>query len=368
MQHEMKQQYRKFKRGWGVYHVFDNATGLSKSLDTRSRQEADLLIHSMNEAQRQPLLNRQIARAYLMASDPAALTRTWQLVMEEKVQTAKGRTQDRWKSAIRDRAFDQIRKLTVVETRAEHFLDALQAGTVSTNVFLRKLHNFALDMNWLKAPVIVRPQWPRFRYKEKRAITWEEHLRIVERETNPERRAFYWVCWHLGGAQTDMALLRADNIDWKDKVLNYARCKTSEMDQIHIGPQLEAVLRERSATGPLFPYLASVREKDRATEFHQRCQGLSIKGVTLHSYRYAWAQRAKTAGYPERWAQQALGHGSKAVHRAYARKAEMRLPSLESYEPALGKVIPFNPPTSEGPATPEPPAAPVEPVVPVAAG
>jgi hypothetical protein len=52
----------------------------------------------------------------------------------------------------------------------------------------------------------------------------------------------------------------------------------------------------------------------------------------LHSYRYAWAERAKVCGYPERFAQEALGHNSKAVHRAYARKAKVRLPSLEAYE------------------------------------
>lgn len=46
-----------------------------------------------------------------------------------------------------------------------------------------------------------------------------------------------------------------------------------------------------------------------------------IKGVTLHSYRYAWAERAKVCGYPERFAQEALGHNSKAVHRAYAKRA-----------------------------------------------
>jgi integrase len=45
-------------------------------------------------------------------------------------------------------------------------------------------------------------------------------------------------------------------------------------------------------------------------------EGLGIKGVTLHTYRYAWAERAKCAGYPERFAQEALGHNSKAVHRA----------------------------------------------------
>jgi integrase len=59
---------------------------------------------------------------------------------------------------------------------------------------------------------------------------------------------------------------------------------------------------------------------------------LKIQGVTLHSYRYAWAERAKTAGYPERFAQEALGHNSKAVHRAYAKRALVKIPSLEEYE------------------------------------
>jgi integrase len=47
-------------------------------------------------------------------------------------------------------------------------------------------------------------------------------------------------------------------------------------------------------------------------------QNTPFVGVTLHSYRYAWAERAKTCAMPERFAQEALGHNSKAVHRAYA--------------------------------------------------
>jgi hypothetical protein len=47
---------------------------------------------------------------------------------------------------------------------------------------------------------------------------------------------------------------------------------------------------------------------------------------------YAWAERAKTVGYPERFAQMALGHNSKAVHRAYAKRAQVTLPPLEDYE------------------------------------
>ena len=54
--------------------------------------------------------------------------------------------------------------------------------------------------------------------------------------------------------------------------------------------------------------------------------------MTLHSYRYAWAERARTCGFPERFAQKALGHGSKAVHRAYAKKAKVLIPPLDEYE------------------------------------
>jgi integrase len=121
------------------------------------------------------------------------------------------------------------------------------------------------------------------------------------------------------------------------------------------------VLRSLPARGPLFPYLRGVRAADRATEFKQRCRGLKISGVTLHSYRYAWAERAKSAGYPERFAQQALGHNSKAVHRAYARHAHVIIPSLGEYETQAEaqRVIPFPARVSSAngaaplPATPE---------------
>jgi len=90
-------------------------------------------------------------------------------------------------------------------------------------------------------------------------------------------------------------------------------------------------------------YLRRAREADRATEFKQRCRGWNIEGVTLHSYRYAWAERAKVAGYPERFAQAALGHNSKAVHRAYAKNAKVLLPSLASFEKKAlqAEILPF---------------------------
>ena len=76
--------------------------------------------------------------------------------------------------------------------------------------------------------------------------------------------------------------------------------------------------------------------------FIKRLATVGISGVSLHSYRYAWAERAKEAGYPERFAMQALGHSSKAVHRAYARKAQVVIPPLEEYEKqnAARKAVP----------------------------
>jgi len=307
----------------------------------QDRREAETLLNARNEAARQPHLNLQIAKAYLSGTDSGVSTRTWQNALDAIIDTKTGPTKDRWQRAAKDKALDSIRNQVIIETQAEAMLACVKAGTVSTNVHLRKLHNFCLSMNWLPWPLIPRRLWPEIKYQPKRAITFEEHQLIVEREKNAERRNFYELCWHLGGSQTDIANLKAEDIDWPNQTIAYARRKTGSLAMIHFGPDIEAILRRLPIVGWLFPYLQSVRCGDRATEFKQRCEGLSIKGVSLHSYRYAWAERAKQCGYPERFAQEALGHNSKAVHRAYARKAKVKLASLESYErhAAEGRII-----------------------------
>ena len=129
-----------------------------------------------------------------------------------------------------------------------------------------------------------------------------------------------------------MANLEAENIDWEHNVISFARKKTGSIAIMRFDDELAEILRDLPGNGPLFPYLRTIRSGDRATEFHQRIAGLGIKGVSLHSYRYAWAERAKKAGYPERFAQEALGHNSKAIHRAYARRAQVELPPLSEFE------------------------------------
>jgi integrase len=337
----VKLRYRLFQRSNGIFFIEDRVTRKQASLQTRDKAAAQRIFNAKNESYQQPAINLQIARAYLMAVDPLVAKRSWRQVMEEIVKFKKGSTLQRWETAVKDKAFDSIRALPLLETRAEQLRSVLEKGTVSTNVHLRKLHNFCMDMNWLPWPVIPKKQWPAVVYKIKRAITLAEHQSIITREANRERRDFYQLCWQLGASQGDIAALLAEDVDWENKTISFFRKKTGVPVVVHLGWTVLEILKDLPSAGVLFPYLSKVRSGDRATEFYQRCQGLGIAGISLHSYRYAWAERSANAGYPERYAQRALGQNSKIVHRAYARKAQGQLPSLEDYENLVssGKIM-----------------------------
>ena len=209
----MKSKFILFKRA-GVYYSEDTTTGKQHSLRTKDEAEALALLHSKNEAHRQPVLNLHIARAYLTATDPEVAKRTWQVPMDEMTKTKTGPTHARHLVAMKDKAFDIIRNLPILETHSAHFLKVLELGSVSTNVYLRRIHNFALDMNWLSWSILPKRQWPKVKFKEKRAITLEEHKRIIAAEVNPERKTLYQLCWHLGASQGDIANLKGEDVDW----------------------------------------------------------------------------------------------------------------------------------------------------------
>jgi integrase len=332
MSEPMKQQFGLIRRPWGVFYLKNRISGGQVSLKTRDKREAQRLLQAHNESERLPQFNLTLARVYLNGADPKLATRTWQEVMEHIVAKKTDETRRRWEVAIKDKNFDCIRNLPVAETRPEHFDRVLAEGKVSTNVYLRRVHNHALGMDWLFKSVIPRLQWPKVHYKEKRAITWEEHQKVIAAEVNAERKLLYQLCWHLGASQGDVANLKGEDVDWKDNTVSFRRKKTGVPVIVRLGSEALNLFKDLPSEGVLFPYLSTVRAGDRATEFRQRCRQLGIEGVTLHSYRYAWAERAKAAGYPERFAMENLGHNSKAVHRAYAKRALVKIPSLEDYE------------------------------------
>jgi len=330
----------------GIYYLHDNESGKRSSLETKDKGRATEILVARNESSREPAFNLQKARVYLSASDPAIATRTWGMALEALIASKPAESENRARLVrfSKEKVLEPILKVVLLETRAEQLLDVVTAGTVSTNTFLRRLQNFCVGMNWLPWPALPKKLWPPVKFKKKRAIKHDEHLKIVAREKNVERRNFYELFWHLGGSQSDVANLEAEDIDWTDYTVCYDRQKLAGLDEtdikpplIRIGKRCEAILRSLPKAGPLFPNLAKVKAKDRANEFRQRCHGLGIRGVTLHSYRYSWAERARKSGYPRREAEEALGHNSRAVHIAYGQRALVKVSSLEDYEDVAAK-------------------------------
>jgi integrase len=146
--------------------------------------------------------------------------------------------------------------------------------------------------------------------------------------------------WETGAAQSDATNFKAEDIDWQTRTISYFRQKTGTLAQFTISHKLETVLSHLPTTGVLFPNLSKLLANDRSSRFRRRCHKAGVFGVTLHCYRYAWAERAKVVGMPERFAQAALGHDSKAIYRAYAKKAVITVPSLEDYERKAASLSP----------------------------
>ena len=254
-------------------YYFDRKLDKRLNLGTRYEAEAKQLIEAKNIAKRQPTLNLQIAKAYIAGSDNGVKTRTWREAMEALTNNKPRAKKECWQRVAKDRALALLRDMVFIETQGEQLLKILQSGAVSTKDYRHRLHNFCLDMNWLPWPLIPKRQWPAVRFGDNRAITAEENRQIVEREKNTERRAFYQFEWHLDASQSDLARLQADVVDWQTRITCYERINLNgrgQPAQIRSGKEIEEILKDLPSTGPLFPYLATVRTGDRATEFKQR--------------------------------------------------------------------------------------------------
>jgi integrase len=345
----MKTAYRMYRRKrTGVYYIQNNRTREQQSLATTDRGEAKRILDAKNQEQQTPALNLQLGKAFITNADPKMGTRTWQEAMDELSSHGKQVSQSRSARALKSTAFDTIRKLPIALTTTEDLKAVLKRSGAAANNYLRRLHNLALENGWIQWHIIAPKKWPQSAKQPKRGITFEEHQKIVAAEQNDERRLYYEMLWLIGAAQTDCALLSVErNVNWQERVLSYMRRKTEQWSYLKIGKELESLLSKLPKQGFLFPKIAAATvqdmeraAKDRSAEFCRRCRILGIKGVSLHSYRYAWAERAYSAGYEERFAQAALGHKSSAVHHGYAKRAKVICPPLEHESSSAAPELP----------------------------
>lgn len=340
----------------------ENIHGDRLSLRTKNRKMAEEILRGYLASVEKPNFAYKVGLAYLGETDPEAENRTWLDVIDAYIRrSAAGPTRNRLETAKKDKALRKILKLNILQDRPRQaglFFEALNSGGISTNVFLRRFHNFALDMGYLAVPIIPRRQWPKVRYATKKAVTEEQYRQIIGREQNPEKLAFYQLLWHLGGSQTDIAILTAEAIDWTNRTVNFPRKKNQQTCAQRFGDECAAVLEKLPKQGLLLPSIARLGEGDRASYFTLRCRTLEIQGVSLHSLRYSWAERAAAVGMPERFAMMALGHKSRAIHQAYSKNLATTIDSLEvltkKREADLKATSPvISPDFGTKPATPE---------------
>ena len=93
----MNQRFILFRRA-EVFYYEDTTTGKQLCLRTLNLEEARILLHAKNDSFRQPILNLQIAKAYLAGTDNGIATRTWQQAIESLLATKQEANQHRWKS------------------------------------------------------------------------------------------------------------------------------------------------------------------------------------------------------------------------------------------------------------------------------
>src|SRR5260370_41762244 len=88
----MKTRSRLIRRGvrGGAFYCVDNNTGKRTSLRTGSEDEARQIVEAKNQAERQPVLNLQIAKAFLAGTDNGITTRTCQHDIDTLTGTKQG--------------------------------------------------------------------------------------------------------------------------------------------------------------------------------------------------------------------------------------------------------------------------------------
>jgi len=108
----------------GTFYVEDTETRKQESLGTKNHAEAMSLLNARNESIRQPQLNLQIAKAYLVGTYSGVSTRTWQNALDAIVETKRGSTQNRWRRAAKERALDSIRHRIILKRKPSICLPA----------------------------------------------------------------------------------------------------------------------------------------------------------------------------------------------------------------------------------------------------
>lgn len=314
-------------RNHGVYSSHDKMTGARRSLRTRDYAKAAELVNALNQEYADKQHAEALAHIFLEKAGRTLCKMTWAEAMEAcwSREGLRENTVNGLKRVFGGKCFAALRPMLICETYAEHFREVLKNGAPSTSKFLRTLQCFAIEQGWLHAPLLPNKVLRMKKQKDTKAITWEEHQRIVASEKRPEWKRYYTMCWLVGGGNTDMANLRVENFNKEIGVLTYIRKKTGNVCRLRFNGNIARLLELLPESGWLFPTIRLLHQKQRSSEFWRRVRTKKVNAphISLHGYRVSMAERLAKAGISLREAQNMLGHRSEAVAISYAKNAEI---------------------------------------------
>jgi len=258
---------------------------------------------------------------------------TWDRLISIYASTGKAPTKQRKLHEFSKKRWNKLKQTRIDNTTGTDFLELMEAGGQMTQQYLASLQSLAIELGIRSHVVLPKKYWPKIVRKPKRGITEEEHRRLQSNIHSIRWRIYLEILWETGAAQSDAASFQIELLGQNEIIYN--RMKTGQRAAQAISPELRRLLDSAIAgrkSGFILPNIQRLHSKDRASIFRRACKRLGIEGVTLHSYRYAWAERAFELGMPERLAMVALGHNSSAIHRVYAKGAKVVAPSLSSYK------------------------------------
>jgi len=153
----LKQRFYLYRRG-DTFYWRDSRTGKQQSLETKGRNTALRRLELKRQTAADPAYNQFILKACLATQDPLLAKRTWATVMAQMQTHGKETTKTRCVRAMKSKAFDRLRHVTLIETTAEDFLAILNGARPRTALtltnFVRCLHpTWFLD----RCPGVIRP-------------------------------------------------------------------------------------------------------------------------------------------------------------------------------------------------------------------
>jgi hypothetical protein len=137
----------------------------------------------------------------------------------------------------------------------------------------------------------------------------------------------------LGGSQTDIAELTAEDIDWKDHTISYQRRKTGVPVIITFGAEAGRVLETASEVWPVVPAHGADQRKPPRQDVHQTAQDSG-------DYRHFHAQLPLRLGgtgqdgreCPNGSPSRRLGTVPRRLRGPIPKRPRVIVPSLEDYE------------------------------------